>query len=273
MYTYTERPNYTTRPNRVKALIREGKIALGTYAAMADAGQVEAAGLNGFDAVSMHWEHTSMDFHMMEDMIRAAEAVDMDCIVRVPYLDPQLIARVLALGTHGIWLPHDGSGLEGAKRALDAMRYPPKGHRGTNLRTRATGYGAVSWEDPYTRSEDIVLVVPIEDPKAMEQVEEIAALDGVDLLFVAVFGVSEVLGVSWDDPRVLQKWQELADRVRSVGKAKMMIPYDHSNLKLKPQDLEGLYCGYAHVVPPATKILVEHFQAKHKEIHTELGYP
>lgn len=266
---------YTTRPSRVKRLMREGKIALGTYAHMVDPSVVEISALAGFDAVSVHWEHTSIDYNILERIIRAADASDIDCIVRVPENDRLIIKRVLDLGAHGIWLPHDSSGLEGVKRALDIMKYPPKGTRPPNLRTRATGYGGMKWEDHYKHAqEEVILVVPIEDKKAMDEVDQIAALDGVDLLFVAVFDVAEAIGLEWDSPNhplVFKKWQEIAERVRKAGKARMMIPYDHTHMKLKPQDLESLYCGYAHVVPQPTTILATHFQQKSAEIRKVLG--
>ena len=264
---------YTTRPSRVKRVMREGKIALGTYAQMSDPAQVEIAGLCGWDAASLHWEHTSIDFHILEDLIRAADVTDIDLIVRVPYLDFQLIKRCLDLGAHGIWLPHDGSGLEGVKRALDAMRFKPKGERTSTLRNRATGYGTVKWEDHVRRAEEeIVLVATAEDPKSIAEVEQIAALDGVDLIHTAIMDIGEYLGVPWDDPKVKEFTEDMAYRVKAIGKAKMMMQYGHTHLKRSPTYLKEMGVGYAHVVPPAPTILAEHFRAKSREIREGLGY-
>ena len=114
------------RQNRVKQLMREGKLALGTYVSFADPQIVEIIGLAGFDAAFIDMEHTSFDLSLVEEMVRAADLAGVTSIVRVPDNDEKLILRILDMGAEGIIIPHV-DGLEGAKRAVEAVRLGPVG--------------------------------------------------------------------------------------------------------------------------------------------------
>jgi 4-hydroxy-2-oxoheptanedioate aldolase len=289
--TETRQGTYLTRTSRVKRVMRQGKIALGTYANFTDPSQLEIAGLGGWDAVIMMWEYTSIDFGMLEHQIRAAENVDIDYIVRIPETNTSFIKRVLDIGAHGIYLPHDGRGIEGIKQALNAMRYPPEGSRTLALRVRANGYGYFSgderrvpeasrpggyytdmWQTWKEKIDDVVVIVPIEDRRAFDEVEEIAKLDGIDLFFVSVFDIADALGVPYTDrDAILGKWEELGEIAKRYGK-KLCVPYDHTAQAIKPQDLVRFNAGYAHVVPDATTTLLKAYQAKTQEIRNGLGY-
>ena len=115
--------------NRVKKVMREGNLAIGTYVTLSDPQVVEIIGLAGFDAAFIDMEHTTFDLSMVERMVLSAELVGITPIVRVPGIDSSVILRLLDLGTQGIIIPHV-EGEEGARRAVGAVRYPPLGHRG-----------------------------------------------------------------------------------------------------------------------------------------------
>ena len=133
------------RQNRVKKLMREGKLALGKYVSLADPQVVEIIGIAGFDAAFIDMEHTGFDLRTVEEMIRASDLAGVTSMVRVPDNDAKLILRILDMGAEGIIVPHI-EGLEGAKRAVDAVRYPPLGDRGGAGGTRAARFGAVLLE-------------------------------------------------------------------------------------------------------------------------------
>ena len=115
------------RQNRVKKVMREGQLAIGTYVALGDPQVVEIIGLAGFDAAFIDMEHTTFDLTLVEEMIRAADLAGVTSIVRIPGNDSSLILRLLDAGAEGIIIPHV-EGLEGAKQAVDAVRYPPLGN-------------------------------------------------------------------------------------------------------------------------------------------------
>ena len=129
--------------NRVKKVMREGNLAIGTYVTLSDPQVVEIIGLAGFDAAFIDMEHTTFDLSMVERMVLSAELVGITPIVRVPSIDSSVILRLLDLGTQGIIIPHV-EGEEGARRAVDAVRYPPLGHRGAAGGTRAARVGTLN---------------------------------------------------------------------------------------------------------------------------------
>jgi len=114
------------RKNRVKQIMREGKLAIGTYVSLTDPQIVEIIGLAGFDGAFIDMEHSQFDLSLICEMIRAADLAGVTSLVRVPDNDAKLILRLLDSGAQGIVIPHV-EGLEGARRAVAAVRYPPLG--------------------------------------------------------------------------------------------------------------------------------------------------
>ena len=155
------------RNNKAKQIMNSGQLALGAYVALADPQIVEIIGISGFDAVFIDMEHTAFDLSLVQQMIVAADLVDITPIVRVSDSDPGFILRVLDMGAQGIVIPHV-DGLEGAKRAVDAVRYPPVGLRGGAGATRAARFGSVEWGDHVrTSNEEILLSVMTEDTNCL----------------------------------------------------------------------------------------------------------
>ena len=260
------------RQNRVKKVMREGQLALGTYIALADPQVVEIIGLAGFDAAFIDMEHTTFDLPLVEEMIRSADFAGVTSIVRVSGNDASLILRLLDAGAEGIIIPHV-EGIEGAKQAVDAVRYPPLGHRGAAGGTRAARFGTISWQDHIKQSnEEILLSVMLEDAKGIDDVEKIAALDGIDLVAVGPNDFSEYLGIrDPSDPRLRATLKELADKVRKVGKAKLSVAMNHPSMPLNARELVELGVGYTHVAPPPPTILYESMKQTVGNIHQSVG--
>ena len=226
------------RENRVKKVIREGGLAVGTYVSLADPQVVEIIGLAGFDAAFIDMEHTGFDLPLIGEMTRAADVAGVTSMVRVPDNDAKLILRLLDMGAEGIIVPHV-DGVEGAKRAVEAVRYPPLGDRGGAGGTRAARFGTVSWTEHVRQSNDqIVLSVMAEDDKALAEVEEIA---------------------------------EIAEIVKRVGRARLSIPMNHAALPLGPKDLLDLGVGYTHVGPPPPAILLRSMQGSVRRVNEATG--
>ena len=260
------------RQNRVKGLMREGKLAQGKYVSLADPQVVEIIGIAGFDAAFIDMEHTGFDLPLVEEMIRASDLAGVTSMVRVPDNDAKLILRILDMGAEGIIVPHV-DGLEGAKRAVDAVRYPPLGERGGAGGTRAARFGSVPWNEHVRQSNDeIILSVMTEDDKGINDVEAIAALDGVDLVSIGPSDLSQALGVTDPtDSRLRDKVNEIAAQVKAIGKAKLQIPMNHAALPLNARDLMELGVGYTHVAPAPPAILMKQFMDSVSEIHEAVG--
>src|SRR2546427_3116566 len=132
------------QPNRVKKILREGGLALGTYVGgIADPQIVEVIGHAGFDAAFIDLEHTSFDLRDVQLMVMAAERVSITPIVRTPGFDPAFILRLLDMGVQGIQLPHI-SDARAAREAVKAVRYAPLGERGMAGAGRGPGYRKVA---------------------------------------------------------------------------------------------------------------------------------
>jgi 2-keto-3-deoxy-L-rhamnonate aldolase RhmA len=205
------------RENRVKRILSEGGLALGTHVGgIADPQIVEIIGLAGFDAAFIDMEHTTYDLHDVQLAVMAAERVGITPIVRTPGFDPAFILRLLDMGVQGIQVPHVSSA-ETAREAVKAVRYPPLGERGMAAGSRAADYGRIPLVEHMAQSNgEILLACMIEDTAAVERIDEIAAVDGVDLLAVGPSDLSRSLGVSGqpDHPRLVAA----IDRVREAVK-------------------------------------------------------
>jgi len=111
------------QPNRVKKILRDGGLALGTYVGgIADPQIVEIIGHAGFDAAFIDMEHTSFDLRDVQLMVLTAERVGITPIVRTPGFDPAFILRLLDMGVQGIQVPHI-SDARAAREAVKAVRY------------------------------------------------------------------------------------------------------------------------------------------------------
>ena len=260
------------RENRVKEVMGQGQLAIGGYVSLADPQVVEIIGLAGFDAAFIDMEHTAFDLALVGEMIRAADLVGATSIVRVPDNDAKLILRILDMGAEGIVVPHV-DGVEGAKRAVAAVRYAPLGHRGGAAGTRASRFGTVTWSEHVRQSnEQIVLSVMAEDERAIDEVEQIAGLDGIDLVAIGPTDLSQTLGVSDPkDPRLRAKVEEIASHVKRAGKAKLQFPMNHAAFSLTPQELVRLGVGYSHVAPPPPAILLRAMQESVRQVHEATG--
>src|SRR2546421_10488819 len=134
--------------NRVKRIMNEGGLALGTYTGgIADPQIVEIIGHAGFDAAFIDMEHTSFDLRDIQLMVMAAERVGITPIVRTPGFDPAFILRLLDMGVQGIQVPHI-SDARAAREAVKAVRYAPLGDRGMAGADRPAGVGEIAPPEP-----------------------------------------------------------------------------------------------------------------------------
>src|SRR5437764_2391322 len=217
--------------NRVKRILAEGGLALGTHSGgIADQQIVEIIGLAGFDAAFIDMEHTSFDLRDVQLMVMAAERVGVTSIVRTPGFDPAFILRLLDMGVQGIQVPHV-SDPETAREAVKAVRYPPEGERGMAAGSRAADYGKTPLLEHMAKSNrEILLACMIEDMAAVERIDEIAAVPGVDLLAVGPSDLSRSLGVSGqpDHPRLIAAIDRVRAAVKNGAGCRLALPWNHA---------------------------------------------
>lgn len=255
--------------NKVKEKIERGELAIGTYVSLADPAVAEIIGLAGYDAAFIDMEHTAFDLPLVEQMIRACDAVDTVSIVRVPDNNPKTILRVLESGAQGIQVPHI-EGREDAEMVVKAVRYAPLGERGMGGATRATRYGAIPMDEHKTSSnEEILLIVMVEDMAVVKQIKEIASVEGVDLIAIGPTDLAQSLGVETSDPLYRQTVEEISETLKSVGKAKMAFPLNLPAYPLGVTELKQLGVAYANCGPADVSRLMDSYKKQVAEIRSQ----
>ena len=210
------------RPNRLKRKLEAGERPVGCWIFLAGTDSIELLSLLGFDAFIIDHEHISASPRGLVEQMRAAQATDITCLVRVPSDDPVYIKRVLDAGIEGILVPTVESAGQMAA-IVAACRYRPHGgHRGVGYpEARAADWGLGELDYPGHYRDNLLIAALVETRKGMENVEEIVAVEGVDmvmpgagdLLADLVSGFDDVAGYGdYDNPELHQLLAE-AERV------------------------------------------------------------
>jgi 2-dehydro-3-deoxyglucarate aldolase len=167
----------------------------------------------GFDWLCVDLEHTITDYSEAQQLILAIQSKGLKAFVRVGDNNARIIKRVLDAGADGIIVPSVNSAAE-AKKAVDAVKYPPFGKRGVGLsRAQSYGFGFEQYRDKTAK--EIKLIVQIEHINAIKELDEIINTDGVDGTFIGPYDLSGSLGKpgQWDEPDVkvaIRTYEEIA---------------------------------------------------------------
>ncbi|WP_438291016.1 HpcH/HpaI aldolase family protein [Streptomyces sp. HUAS TT7] len=173
-----------------------GHTLYGTFLGLGSALATEACALAGFDWLLVDLEHGGGDESTVIHQQLTAEAHHVPLLVRVESADRIRAGRVLDMGATGVMFPRLGTPAQ-VHQAVRHLRYPPLGDRGVSAHNRAYGFGARA-QDFDTAHQRILSVVQIESRQALESIEDIVALDGIDVLFVGPRDLSYDLGVPGD---------------------------------------------------------------------------
>jgi len=165
---------------------------VGTWVSSASPHVAEAIGCCGFDWGLIDMEHAPLDVSGLVQMLQAVGCTKMLPVVRVPWNDMVVVKRVLDAGATTLMFPFVQNADE-ARRAVAATRYPPEGVRGMAGTSRATRFGTTP-NYFKTANQNIGVIVQLETPTAIEQLEAIAAIDGIDALFIGPADLSAAMG-------------------------------------------------------------------------------
>lgn len=172
-----------------------GETLFGVAAQLGSSLTVEMIGQAGFDWTWIDCEHGTGDYSELIHQIQVARLGDAPPIVRIAWNDPILFKRVLDLGAAGIMVPYVNTAAE-ARQVAQSMRYQPEGIRGVAASPPACGFGQ-RFDDYYAKANDnLVTIVQIETVEGVENADEIAAVPGVDVLFVGPMDLSINMGVA-----------------------------------------------------------------------------
>lgn len=204
----------------------------GTFLNLGSSVTAEIAGKAGFDWVLIDIEHGMGDRQELLTQLQALEATPAAPVVRIAWNDPVRFKRVLDLGVSGVMVPYVNSAEE-AMRAAAAMRYPPEGVRGVARLNRACDFGPSFNEYFKKANSHLLTVVQIETKAAIENLDEIAAVDGVDVLFVGPLDLSVSLGVpdQFDHPLEQEALARVVAACHKAGKAAGILVANEAQLK------------------------------------------
>jgi 2-keto-3-deoxy-L-rhamnonate aldolase RhmA len=198
--------------SRIGKVLVNGGRAKGIEHFESNLAMVEIAAKAGFDFNMIDLQLPSFDLETMEFLIAASQNCGITSIVRVPEMDIPLINRVLNMGVNGIAVPEVDSA-DMAKRVVEAIKYQPAGKRMACPMIRAADYGLTPWKE-YSESSDnnLMSCVLVENERGVNHLEEIAAVPGLDILWLGASDLSLSLGIpgaNYTHP-VLKYWLQKA---------------------------------------------------------------
>jgi 2-keto-3-deoxy-L-rhamnonate aldolase RhmA len=204
-------------PSHFRERLRSGEILAGSFVGLGSPLVTEIMGIAGFDWLVLDLEHGAGDEHVLDGQLQALARTGNAALVRVEGVEPARIQHALDHGADGVMVPRVRS-VDDARLAVDCCRY--SGRRGVARYNRSWHWGL----SPRTLADadaEVVCVIQIETAEALDAVDEIAAVDGADVLFVGPSDLSHALGLHCppDDPRLLEHAASVADAARRHGKA------------------------------------------------------
>jgi len=225
-----DRPTHPGRALRDRILA--GEVLFGAWAGLGSPAAAELLGRSGLDWVLVDLEHGAATESELVAHLTAIEISGTVALVRPQSGERLRIGRALDLGAAGIVVPRLDSVAE-VREAVTFLRYPPGGTRGVALLTRGGRLGAVNHAGVAAINDDIVGIVQIESPGALEAADEIAAVDGVDVLFVGPADLSHSLGVpgQFGHERYQAALRRVVDACRARGKAAGILLYDPASFR------------------------------------------
>ena len=208
------------RQSRVLEKLRAGGVVHSFKLNFADGRIAEIAALHDFDCIWVCTEHIGTDWSVVEKQIWAAKSRDVDVMVRVARGSYSDYIRPLELDASGIMVPHVMS-LEDARQVVRTTRFHPVGRRPVDGGNADARYCGVDFVEYLRRAnEQRFVVIQIEDPEPFDELDDIAALDGIDMLFFGPGDFSHGIGApgEWDNPRLVDARKLVAETALKYGK-------------------------------------------------------
>ncbi len=217
--------------NHFKRALATERSQIGLWCSLCSHYAIEAVAGAGFDWLLLDMEHSPNDLESLVAQLQAAAAYPTSSVVRVPWNDKVTIKRVLDVGAQSLLVPYVQNADE-ARAAVEATRYPPAGIRGVGGMTRATRFGRVN---DYARraQEELCVLVQVETEEALGHIEAIAAVEGVDGIFIGPADLHASMGYVGEvaNPKVLPVMDDALRRIRGAGKAPGILTTDDTLIR------------------------------------------
>ncbi|MDK4734152.1 4-hydroxy-2-oxoheptanedioate aldolase [Rhizobium sp. CNPSo 3490] len=214
--------------NHFKRKLIAGQSQIGLWCGLPGSYAAEIVAPSGFDWVLFDTEHSPSDVLTVLPQLQAVAPYDVSPVVRPAFNDPVLIKRFLDIGVQTLLIPYVQSEEE-AKAAVAAIRYPPHGVRGVSALTRATRFGRVP---NYARvaEQEICLLLQVETREALGRLEAIAAVEGVDGVFIGPADLAASFGHPGQPghPEVVAAIEDAIGRLKILGKPAGILTPDET---------------------------------------------
>ncbi|MGI5905977.1 MAG: HpcH/HpaI aldolase family protein [Candidatus Pararuminococcus gallinarum] len=230
---------------KFKAAMDSEKGALGPFMIGTDPAFVEAAGYAGYDFVLLDLEHGTTTFQQLPHLIRAANVAGVCPVVRVPRGSDIWIDQALDVGAGGVMVPQIDTA-EQARTAVAAAKFSPVGNRGTNRFVRSAAFGAIPGSRYFAEALDTVVILQAEGKRAVENLDEIMDVPGIDVIFVGPYDLSSSLGHvgEIDHPEVVECIKGIIAKADAKG-VKLGCFADTVEGGKKWRDLGVKFIGYS----------------------------
>jgi len=215
------------RENALKRRLAEGKPALGCWLFAGEPTAAEVIGLTGYDFVLIDHEHGPGDLLSASAALRALSASPSTVMMRVPWNDPVEIKRALDIGVEGVMVPMVET-VDEARAAVAACKYPPTGIRGcASSVVRGSSYGLADGDYLERINDEIIVMCQIESGRAVDNIPEIAAVDGVDVLFIGPNDLAASIGYPGrtDMPEARALIERAEEAIKASGKKMAAVGY------------------------------------------------
>jgi 4-hydroxy-2-oxoheptanedioate aldolase len=209
------------RRNLLREQLESERVLIGANPSFPSPEVVEFCGHVGFDWIFIDAEHGGVGVETCYSLVRAADAVGLASVVRVPINAPSPILSYAETGAHGLIVPHVKSA-EDAEQLVRSARYWPRGNRGFFPLSRAANFGvtqtAKEWAE--ARESQPVTIAMIEDVEALEALSEIMHVEGIDAFFIGPADLAMSMGIPGgaNDPRLQATVREAVQQLRLGGK-------------------------------------------------------
>jgi 4-hydroxy-2-oxoheptanedioate aldolase len=240
------------RNNTAKAKLRAGQAVSVIAPTYTSAGLVELLGRVGFDVIFIDCEHGPAGWDDVENMVRAAELVNVTPIIRVQANDPSTITRALDRGAGGVQVPHVNTRAE-AEAAVRHAKFAPIGHRG--FAGGRSAFGEKMSEYTQRANAETMVVVMLEEVEALRNLDDILKVDEIDVFFVAPGDLAQSMGLpgQMDHPKVQAAIDDAVDRIKAAGRVPGGLVTPATVQRYRERGVRFLYVSLAAVLDPGAK--------------------
>jgi len=229
----------------LKKRLRQGDTLHGCWLNLGSSVTAEIVGMSGFDWVLIDLEHGAGVEKDVLHQLQALEHTPAAAVVRVESAQRQRIHRVLDMGAEGVMVPRIGNAMEAAAVA-SGLHYPPDGNRGIAKMVRASGFGQ-NFPDYYKNAKENILgIVQIETAEVLSHLDAVAALAGIDVLFIGPSDLSMELGIfgQFDHPLFKDAVHATVNAAQKAGKATgILLQHPDDYKKYHDIGIRMIACG------------------------------